>query len=55
MNNDDYRKLEDAKRVVLDDNMAAIDKCGVKVVSCKIEQHKKFGPQCMIILAAKNK
>lgn len=55
MNNDDYKKLEAAKRVVLDNNMDAIDKCSVRVVSCKIEQHKKFGTQCTIILAAENK
>jgi len=55
MDSDDYKKLEEAKRIILDNNMEALDKCNIRVVSCKLETHPKFGPQCMIILQAKQK
>lgn len=55
MDNDDYKKLEQAKQIILDKNIDELDKCHVRVVSCKVETHPKFGPQCMIILQAKDK
>ena len=53
MDNDDYKRLEEAKRIILNENLDALDKIGIKVVSSKVETHLKFGPQCMIILQAK--
>lgn len=50
--NDKYKQLESAKQEILDKNMPLLDKSGIKVVSCKIEEHKKYGLQCMIILQA---
>jgi hypothetical protein len=50
MDNSEYKRLEDAKRIILDENMEALDKSDIRVVSSKIETHSKYGPQCTIIL-----
>ena len=54
MDSEEYKKLEKAKKIILEKNMDALDKCKVKVVSSKIETNKKYGPQCVIILQSDN-
>lgn len=50
MSNEDYRKLQQAHEKILIENMDALDKLNVKVVSSKIEMSEKYGWRCVIIL-----
>lgn len=51
MTNSDYNNLKAAHDKLLStDNMAEFDKLHIKVVSSKVEEHPKYGWQCVVIL-----
>lgn len=55
MTNQDYNKLKTAHDKLLSaENVGAFDKLAIRVVSSKIEEHPKYGLQCVIILQPEN-
>ena len=56
MTNNDYKNLKTAHDILLSpDNVAEFDKLDIKVVSSKIEEHPKYGWQCIVILQPDSK
>lgn len=51
MTNNDYNNLKAAHDKLLStENMGEFDNLDIKVVSSKIEEHPKYGWQCVVIL-----
>lgn len=56
MTNNDYSNLKAAHDVLLSaDNVAEFDKLDIKVVCSKLEEHSKYGWQCIVILQPDSK
>jgi hypothetical protein len=50
MKNEVFQRLEGARRRMLDGNLSWFEENNLTVISAKVEDTPKYGPQCMIIL-----
>jgi len=53
--NEDYRTLEELKRLMVDPNIEFIEAHGLQIVQSKVEMHKSHGLQMVIIIKVGDK